>query len=417
MSFQTVSEWIEQRADEMVQVQAELTRRPALGPEYGGTGEWEKARFLEGYLSQCGLKPVSHYDCPDDRVPEGSRPNLAITLRGRTRKPQVCVMTHIDIVPPGEQMPDGSWKGWQSDPYELRREGDRIYGRGVDDNQQPMVASIFALRALHELGIQPPLPVTLLFVSEEETGSDYGLSYVLDRYPELFSKNDIILVPDGGNEDGSMIEVAEKSLLWLNFYVEGRQSHGSMPHKGVNTFRAASHLVCWLDEGLKERFSRDAPLYDPPYSTFEPTMHAANVPNVNTIPGKDHFCFDCRILPEFALDEILDYIRSQCRRNDEEFGTTSRVEILRWVDAPPPTPADAPVVARLKAAISEVHGVEGKPMGIGGSTVALMFREKGYPVAVCTRTDGTAHQVNEYCRVSNMVGDAKVFAHLFLQEP
>jgi len=416
MSFRMVSEWIEQRAEQMVQLQAELTRRPALGPEYGGSGEWEKARFLEDYLSECGLGAVSHYDCPDERVPEGSRPNLAVVLPGRSQKPKSCVMTHIDIVPPGELMPDGSWKGWDSDPYELRREGDRIYGRGVDDNQQPLVASIFAVRALKELGIQPPRPVMLLFVSEEETGSDYGLTHVLNRYPELFTKDDIILVPDGGNEDGSMIEVAEKSLLWLDFHVEGRQSHGSMPHRGVNAFRAASRLVCRLDEGLKEHFSRDEPLYDPPYSTFEPTLHAANVPNVNTIPGKDHFCFDCRILPEVDLDVVLDYIRGECRRIDEEFGTSSRMEIIRRVDAPPPTPADAPVVLCLKSALQEVYDIEGKPMGIGGSTVALMFRQKGYPVAVCTRTDGTAHQANEYCRISNMVGDAKVFAHVFLQE-
>jgi succinyl-diaminopimelate desuccinylase len=28
-----------------------------------------------------------------------------------------------------------------------------------------------------------------------------------------------------------------------------------------------------------------------------------------------------------------------------------------------------------------------------------------------------AHQPNEYCLLSNMIGNAKVFAHLFLQEP
>ena len=55
-------------------------------------------------------------------------------------------------------------------------------------------------------------------------------------------------------------------------------------------------------------------------------------------------------------------------------------------------------------------------MGIGGGTVAALFRHAGIPAACWAKLDETAHQPNEYCIIDNMVGDAKVFAHIMLQD-
>jgi len=75
------------------------------------------------------------------------------------------------------------------------------------------------------------------------------------------------------------------------------------------------------------------------------------------------------------------------------------------------------VVHALQDAIRDVYGVAGEPRGIGAGTVAAYLRYHGYPVAVWCKTGNMAHQPNEYCIIDNMVGNAKVFAHLFLQEP
>jgi succinyl-diaminopimelate desuccinylase len=47
--------------------------------------------------------------------------------------------------------------------------------------------------------------------------------------------------------------------------------------------------------------------------------------------------------------------------------------------------------------------------------VAALFRRAGYEAACWSKVDETAHQPNEYSHIDNMVGDAKVFAHVFLQ--
>lgn len=414
MDFGKISDWIGAREEEMVDLQGELTARPALAPENGGSGEWAKAAFLEGYLRDCGLDRIEHFDCPDNRVPEGSRPNFVATIPGKANAPAVWALTHIDVVPPGDQSPDGAWQGWESDPWTVRRAGDEIVGRGVSDDQQAVVSSIFAARALVENGAVPPCPVKLLFVSDEETSSRFGLHYLLGEHADLFSREDLILVPDSGNSEGTMIEVAEKSLLWLEVRVRGRQAHASRPDRGVNAFRAGAELVNMLHDGLRSRFDRVDHLYDLPQSSFEPTRHAAGVPNVNTIPAEEVFCFDCRVLPSYDLDSVMDYAEAQCRRVDGAYGTETRVKVLARQDAPPPTPVDAPVVRLLDAAIREVRGVEPMAMGIGGQTVSAPLRAQGFRTAVWMTCSGTAHQVNETCRIADMVQDARVFAHVFL---
>ena len=55
-------------------------------------------------------------------------------------------------------------------------------------------------------------------------------------------------------------------------------------------------------------------------------------------------------------------------------------------------------------------------MGIGGGTVAAFFRRAGLPAAVWCTVSDTAHQPNEYCLISNILTDAKIFACLYLDE-
>ena len=55
------------------------------------------------------------------------------------------------------------------------------------------------------------------------------------------------------------------------------------------------------------------------------------------------------------------------------------VEPVYRQEAAAPTPTDSPVVEVLARAIKAVKGLEAKPMGIGGGTVAAFFRKAGLP--------------------------------------
>jgi succinyl-diaminopimelate desuccinylase len=407
--FSRISDWIESSRPGMIELQRQLVAIPAIGPKSSGPGEAEKAAFLKGKLEEWGFSDVEEIRAPADDVPSGYRPSLVARVPGKSSERTVWVMTHLDIVPPGAR------ELWETEPYEVVEKDGKLYGRGVEDNHQGMVASIFSCRSLLELNMKPMFDIALLLVADEETGSGFGVSYLL-KERELFKKHDIIVVPDGGTPDGDMIEVAEKSICWIKFTVTGKQSHASRPDSGNNAHRAGAHMIVHLDEVLHEKFADKDPVFNPPVSTLEPTKKEANVDNVNTIPGEDVFYFDCRILPKYQLEDVLEFVKAQAEQVAAKFNVKVEVDASMRQQAAPPTPVDADVVKRLAAAIGHVYGVDAKPQGIGGGTVAALLRDKGFEAAVWGKMDETAHQPNEYCHIANLIGDARVFAHLFGQE-
>lgn len=406
--FDKIAERIDSYRDKMIDMQIRLCSIPAISPTSGGDGEAKKADVLLDFVKKTGFQDVQLIKAPDLDAPSGYRPNILATYNGKSSARTNWVMTHMDIVPPGEL---SLWKG---DPFKAWVQEGKIYGRGVEDNQQDMVASLFAVKALHEEGIRPQYDVGIALVADEETASEKGIDYVL-RHSNPFRKQDLIIVPDAGNEEGTMIEVAEKSLLWLKFKTLGKQAHGSTPEKGINSFRAASFLVTELNK-LYQMFPEKNPLFSPPISTFEPTKKDSNVPNINTIPGEDIFYMDSRILPKYTIEEVEEKIKEMKDRIEDEFKVKISIEEDQKAPAAPPTPADAAVVLALKKSIKAVYGKEGEAVGIGGGTVAALFRRADFEAACWAKLDETAHQPNEYCIIDNMLGDAKVFAHVFLQE-
>jgi succinyl-diaminopimelate desuccinylase len=405
--IEDIFERIEGYEDEIIELQRDLTSRVALGPDNGGTGEHEKAEYLKGRLKELGPDHFEEIKAPDKRAMDGYRPNLIAVWGQDIDAPAVWVLSHMDIVPPGDL------SLWHGDPYRIRVEGDRIIGRGVEDDQHGIVSSYMAFKAIQESGVALKRPVGLAFVADEETGSKFGLDYVLNNRGGLFKPHDLIIVPDGGNEEGTMIEVAEKSMLWIRFTVTGKQCHASTPDKGKNSLWGVARLIVAL-EGLKKEFNLKNDLFSPPVSTFEPTKIEANVPNINTIPGKDVFYIDCRILPSYRVDEILASARAMAGELAKEVDLSIDAEPVYRQDATVPTPVDAPVVEALSRAISMVKGLESKPMGIGGGTVAAFFRRAGLPAAVWITAQDTAHQPNEYCLITDIIEDAKIFAYVYM---
>ncbi len=359
---------------------------------------------LRSYLEKHGITDITQVDAPDERVPGGVRPNLIARVAGRSRERTVWVMAHTDVVPPGDL------SKWTSDPFALRVDGDLLFGRGVEDNHQGVVAGVMAALGLVTSKTVPRHELALLLVADEEVGSQYGIQYVVD-HADLFRPGDLIIVPDGGAADGTEIEVAEKSIMWVKFRVTGKQTHASTPERGCNAMRAGAHLVVALDR-LHQLFDRTDPVFVPPASTFEPTKKEANVPNINTIPGDDVFYLDCRVLPDYSVDDVEARIREIADEAARKHGVGVEISFPQRQQAAPATPVDAEIVGRLAKAVKSVYGVAAKPVGIGGGTVAAQLRRRGLPCVVWSRMDETMHGPDENARISNILGDAKVIAEV-----
>lgn len=397
-------EFIEKSQNEMIELEKLLTKIPALSPENGGNGEKEKADALEKYLKSQGFDNIQRFEAPDSRVSSKSRPSLVVTIPGLNDDYSIWCMAHLDVVPVGEL------SQWNTNPWEAVVKDGKIYGRGVEDNQQGLVSSVFAGMAYLKLNKKPLHTVKFLFMADEECGSKFGVTYLLEN-TELFNKNDLILIPDGGDKDGKTIEVAEKNILWLKFHIYGKQVHGSRPDSGINACLAASDLTLKLNQ-LENKFDKIDSMFEPNYSTFQPTMRLKNVDGVNIIPGEDTFCFDCRILPDYTIDEVLSEVEILCKSCEDKYGVQVCYEILQQAQSKS-TDKNSLVVKKLSESIKKNHNIEPEIIGIGGGTVASEFRNRGFDCAVWSTLDECAHMPNEYCIIENIVKDAKTLVYLF----
>jgi succinyl-diaminopimelate desuccinylase len=387
-----------------------MCARPAVSPVSGGEGEFDKALYIEAFLRNRGID-IMRIDAPCAEAKGGVRPNVIATIPGKNDdgkndEARFWLISHLDVVPPGDL------SLWSGSPWELIVDGDVLTGRGVEDNQQGICSSIIAALAFVERGIVPERTVKLLFAADEENGSEAGIGYLMRNSSSLFRPGDMAIVPDAGNADGSEIEIAEKNLLWLKVTVEGKQAHGSRPDLGINAHRVQAELVCAL-QSLSVHFGATDDLFDPPYSSFEPTKIEANVPNINTIPGNGMFYIDCRILPRYPLKDVILAFGSLFEAAEKKHGVTIRFHIEQMQESPA-TQADSPVVKRLSKSIVNVLGVTPKLIGIGGGTVAAYLRRAGVDSVVWSKLGDNAHKVNESALVSNILAEAKVLADVLL---
>lgn len=393
---------IEELEPSMVQTLCDLVAIPAIGPADGGVGEFHKAEYLIKKLKGLGFSDVSTYALPDPKAAGGERPNLVVRFPGKTKR-RLWIIAHMDVVPEGERAL------WHTDPFKAEVKDGRVYGRGASDNGQELVASLYALCALKELGITPEYEVCLAFVADEELGSEYGIVHLLKK--GLFAEDDLVIVPDMGTENADFVEIAEKSICWMEFTVEGKQVHGSTPHLGVNACRAANAFATALDEALHAAFPERDGLFDPPESTFEPTRRRANVANVNTVPGLEVFSFDCRVLPSVQLDDVLKVVEAETKKAEEKYKVKITRRFPQIEQAAAPTAEDAPVVHTLLAALAEVYpGMKPKVGGVGGGTCGAFFRRAGIPAVVWGQEIDCAHMPNEHIEIKHMLNEAKVFA-------
>ncbi|MBN1539579.1 MAG: M20 family metallo-hydrolase [Candidatus Thermoplasmatota archaeon] len=404
-----IESFLKGSTDDMIEFARDILSIPAIAPGSGGDGEMKKAQRILELVSDWGFDGIERYDAPDERVTAGKRPNILLRVRGDDPSlPRIWLFAHLDVVPPGDL------NKWTGDPYTLRVDGDRLIARGIEDNGQDLIASLFAARALLESGARPKRDINIFLVADEEVGSEKGMVYLLKEHEGLFSRDDLFIVPDAGEPDGSMIEVAEKSIMWIKVTTFGKQVHASVPHKGINANLAAMRFLVDIHDELNDRYPHEDLLYDYPRSSFVPSKREANVPNINTVPGEDISYIDCRIMPHYRAQEVLDLIRTRAEEHSKKHGVRMEVETVQYEQAAPPTSPDHHVVGMLKEAIREVYGVEAKPQGIGGGTCAAILRRRGYPAAVWGKMEETAHMPDETALLSNYMGDSRVFARIFM---
>ncbi|MCE2027753.1 dipeptidase [Sessilibacter corallicola] len=104
-----------------------------------------------------------------------------ITLEG-TGEEFVGIHAHGDVVPVN---PD-NWvldDGTKLDPFKMTLVGDRLYGRGTEDDKNGIIVTMYAMKVLKDEGIPLNRTFKLLVDTTEETSST-AIPYYFERFPQ-----------------------------------------------------------------------------------------------------------------------------------------------------------------------------------------------------------------------------------------
>lgn len=377
----------------LIDIYKKIIPSKAISPASGGKGEKDRVDILEEILKELDIETFQRYDVTDNY---GEIRSSLIAKKGHHSR-TLWIIAHTDTVP------EGDMHSWTKPPFIATVDGDRIYGRGTSDDGQGIMLGLLLLKRLNENDLKINLGIA--FVADEEVGSKYGIQYLLEK--DIFKSDDLIIVPDSGSSDGMELEIAEKSILWMKFTVTGNQYHASHPDKATNAARDGMEFMFNLDQFLNKKYDTKDEIFNYPLSSFEPTKHEKNVDNVNTIPGKEVFYMDCRILPKYDLDNVIDDVSTHISEFEMTHKSKIKLEFVQKEQAPLPTSTDSPVVKLLVNAL-EKRGKKPYTVGIGGGTCAAFFRKRGIPAVVWSTTiPEVAHQVDEYVDMNHILMDTE----------
>jgi succinyl-diaminopimelate desuccinylase len=401
MQLPEILKKIEESREDMTADMMAMIRIPAIGPLNGGKGEGHRADKVLEFLS--GFDSVERIDVRDIHEPSVMRPNILAKKNGGG-KGTVWIISHLDTVLPGDL------DEWKTPPYEPVIKDGKIYGLGTEDNGQAVISSIYAAKFFAQ-GSLSKRSIGLAIVADEETTSAMGIEHLVNA--GLFEPDDVFIVPDWGVPGGTMVEVAEKHLVWMKFAIEGKQTHGSTPHNGLNAYRVSSKMLVDVLERLEKRYPDSDNIFRPPVSTFEPTKSIATVGNINTIPGYHEFWLDIRLLPMYDPDELIVFAKELGAEWEQRTKAKITVSVEQRTRSGKPSDIKCPEFNAFRESISSVIGSDPETVGVGGGTCANFCRLAGYNAYVWQTGGGSLHQPNEYCDLNNLMSDAKVFATLF----
>lgn len=163
-----------------------LVRIPSVSnPSFDQAHVRASAEHVAALVRGAGFAEVEILDVEG---PEGDRGAPAVVGRrpGPEGAPHVLLYAHHDVQPPGE--------GWETEPFEPTRRGERLYGRGAADDKAGIIAHLGALRVLGE---ELAVGVTVFVEGEEEIGSPSFAAFLAAHRDKLAA--DVMVVADSVN--------------------------------------------------------------------------------------------------------------------------------------------------------------------------------------------------------------------------
>ncbi len=393
MNEETILKQVDERKQQIKDTLCELIAIPTTNPP--GQYYWQCIQYLSKMLQAWGIE---HRTIP---VPNKDNNRFSIIGSYGIGNQGLHFHGHYDVVP-----------GNSPEQFHPYIENDCLYGRGSADMKSGIVAMLFAIRIIKEMGINPGGKLTFSLVPDEETGGSLGIEYLFKSgYLPLPSTSLLgMLMPEPSS---GLVWNASKGALSCRIRIKGKFAHVALAHDGENAFE---HMVTLANDFLELKKKIDSrktnsPV-DPPGTNRSVMLIGGETGsgfNFNTVPENAFFTIDRRFNPEEKLDEVkqeIFQILDEHRKNGINIETDVFQEAESSISGTNTTAAEA-----LKQSFTAVTGKEPVFILCPGVCETRYFSMLGVPsYGYGPGLLEHAHSSNEFVALDSVFDCTKIYA-------
>jgi glutamate carboxypeptidase len=263
----------------------------------------------------------------------------------------ILMMVHFDTVHPTGTLEHFSWT----------EENDKIFGPGIMDMKASAALALTAVKALRQGPGLPDRRISLMFNSDEETGSHTSL----DLIQSLAKEHDLVLCLEPALPDGAL-KTWRKGIGDFDIEVVGKMAHaGANPSDGVN----AIHEMAYQIQEITELRDEEAG------TTLNVDLIKGGT-RTNVIAAHARSTVDIRVLTEDERSRVDAELKNLKPRHPEAHLTVTG----EWNRPPMPRTEDMIQTFERAKEIGAGIGLELLEGGTGGGSDANFVAPLGIPV-------------------------------------
>jgi acetylornithine deacetylase len=331
---------------------------------------------------------------------DGRKANL-LAMLGPDDRPSILLSGHSDVVPVEGQ-------AWTSDPFRLRRDKGRLYGRGTAD----MKGFIACVLSLFQAAAQRRLTMPLGFACsyDEEVGC-IGVRRLLDMMEKMPVRPRFCIV---GEPTGLKVVTAHKGKVGMKVLCRGLEAHSALAPLAVNAVYMALDLIAEIRR-VQEEIAASGRM-DGEYDVPHTTLHAGNISGgdvINIVPNRCRFEYEIRHIPEDdpgLFSRQVETAGLKIVKEAQKIFPGASIEFAPAASYPAMnTPPDSEVVNFMKS----ITGANSTGKISFGTEGGLIQQSLGTPTVVCGPGHiAVAHKPDEYIEESQLAECDRMLARL-----
>jgi len=354
-------------------------------PTVSSDGNLEMIATLAQHLEDAGARTEVMLN------EDGRKANLFATLGPCDVDGGIVLSGHTDVVP-------ADAADWASDPFVLRSDGQRLFGRGACDMKGFIACAVAMAPDLAVAARQRP--IYFAFTYDEEVGC-FGARALCETLATRENRPALAII---GEPTGMQVIDGHKGCCEYTTRFDGLSGHGSDPSRGVNAVEYAARYVgrlMALRERLKAR-APDPPRFDPPFTTINVGgIHGGTGHNV--IAGHARVDWEMRPVQPgdaaFVQTDLETWCRDELLPEMRAIHAAAAIETEIVGEVAGLVPTDPNPARDLAQALTGCNGAATVAFG----TEAGLFQALGLAAVVCgPGSIAQAHKPDEFVEIAQL---------------